>query len=428
MNSKTTLLLLLYVILPTLVISRSQTFNKSVLKGKKNERDGHFSVSVLFCETVGVPLGSLVIYPMSASSEKTVNGSILECKDGSITFRTCDDIEPENVNENRKKNAIEKLIRFKKGEKPESVFQSSFPKEFQVFPGSFVHIAEEAYSEHHKLVIRPEDIWAAIQVQFSNYVNKYANELRSNFVSHEGKQELEVTDVEAMSKNVGVMSTFMVEKMKRYLNDESLVEWMLPSFSTTTDNDKIVFSVIAMGSMQNYFGYKMTTRCGLPEVTLLGTVEDWRLIRTRAEKLVEFEIEDKMKKWTDLLLPPPDKLVETADGKPDYYWWNQICHYHGGGSGLSFISGWASAFTVFHTDGRWLGDKFEYRGKKLDWPLIDMNDISPTYTNCSVTVNDNGNEFESKMYAGIMCADVIENNTLVPRLDWVMFEMETQIE
>ena len=55
-----------------------------------------------------------------------------------------------------------------------------------------VHTCLEAYNHHRHLVLRPDDVWIAIVTQFSFYINKHAEELRSHFVAHEGKKELVV--------------------------------------------------------------------------------------------------------------------------------------------------------------------------------------------------------------------------------------------
>ena len=49
-----------------------------------------------------------------------------------------------------------------------------------------VHALEAAYSNHHHLVLRPDDVWICLLTQFSIYVNKNAEELRDTFVDHEG--------------------------------------------------------------------------------------------------------------------------------------------------------------------------------------------------------------------------------------------------
>ncbi len=80
-----------------------------------------------------------------------------------------------------------------------SIIQSSFPS-FSTQPpihssaNGFVRAVIAAYCDHHHLTIRPEDVWFAILTQLSFFVNAYGEELRSFFVSHDGRKELEVMD------------------------------------------------------------------------------------------------------------------------------------------------------------------------------------------------------------------------------------------
>jgi len=48
----------------------------------------------------------------------------------------------------------------------------------------------KVYNDHHELVLRPDDFWQAINVQFSYYVNANGEALRDHFVNHEGQKEL----------------------------------------------------------------------------------------------------------------------------------------------------------------------------------------------------------------------------------------------
>lgn len=45
-----------------------------------------------------------------------------------------------------------------------------------------VSLVIRAWENHHNLTLRPDDIWTALMVQFSFYVNKNAESLRSLFV------------------------------------------------------------------------------------------------------------------------------------------------------------------------------------------------------------------------------------------------------
>ncbi|CAF9928181.1 MAG: hypothetical protein HETSPECPRED_006766 [Heterodermia speciosa] len=78
-----------------------------------------------------------------------------------------------------------------------SIIQSSFEfdTETSISPPKhgFVDAATDAYTYHHHLTLRPEDIWFAILTQLGLQINEHAEELRSFFVAHEGQKELWIT-------------------------------------------------------------------------------------------------------------------------------------------------------------------------------------------------------------------------------------------
>ena len=75
-----------------------------------------------------------------------------------------------------------------------------------------------------------------------------------------------------------------------------------------------------MGAVQSYFSYELLTLCGIPEITLEGTVDDWRSIRRRAQVLEEYELSW----WLAGLIPVLDELVATATGRVDTAFWSSL--------------------------------------------------------------------------------------------------------
>jgi hypothetical protein len=66
------------------------------------------------------------------------------------------------------------------------------------------------------------------------------------------------------------------EEITKKIKDPSIVDWMLPDFTTTEDKDRFVASISIMSTLQHYFEYSYGyVTCGIPEVILLGTVADW---------------------------------------------------------------------------------------------------------------------------------------------------------
>lgn len=143
-----------------------------------------------------------------------------------------------------------------------NVLQSSFEgHKFEATlatQNGFVSALMQAYNHHQRLKIRPDDVWLAILTQFSAYVNAHAEELRDSFVAHQGKKELKTPLRPDWSEIVSAMTLLMHENV----TDPELRDWILPNFSTTTETDTTVASIVMMATMQKYFEYSAETICG----------------------------------------------------------------------------------------------------------------------------------------------------------------------
>lgn len=230
------------------------------------------------------------------------------------------------------------------------IIQSSFPdgapEGFISSPNGFVNTAIRAYSTHHHLRIRPEDIWLAILTQLSSYINAHAEELRGSFVSHQGKKKLEI--VYSSGSRYTVDWADFAENIGRMIQDNvvdpDLRQWVLPAFSTTTEQDVVVASIVMMASMQNYFDYGCMITCGLPSVTLLGQKEDYELILHRLDKLRSYGEEPTQ--FANLLTPIIKRFIRSFDdpkSEETLDFWNRIVTSWNMGSGADHYSGWITA-------------------------------------------------------------------------------------
>jgi len=293
-------------------------------------------------------------------------------------------------------------------------------------PCGLISAAVRAYNTHHELVLRPDDVWQAVLTQFSFYVQANAEELRGRLVDFEGKKQLVVKAGGTLfTADFGKMACRMVdEQIVQNIKDPSVTTWLLPAFSTTTPNDRIVASVGIMATLQAFFEYKFCLCCGLPGVTLLGAVDDWRLLRAKLDRLPEFDLEGKhLTAWREMLAPVFDQFVQSADGQPNLEFWDRICSHVGGGSGPSYLSGWITVFAVFTAKGEWQGDTkaVSTRGGKTEnkWPIIDTQDLPVGSVSVPVLVDDNGTEYNTQMLAGQFGYNCVRDGKgLQPRSDW----------
>ncbi|KAL8734228.1 MAG: hypothetical protein Q9166_001714 [cf. Caloplaca sp. 2 TL-2023] len=361
-----------------------------------------------------------------------------------------------NRNASRLQSPLELLKRAceKESKACHELLQSSFDttrsSTVDASSNGFVKGAIKAYNQHYHLRIRPEDIWFAILSQLSLYINVHAEELRGQFVAHEGKKELELKyDGSRYTVDFGLFAKQMGELIEKNVVDPELRRWMMPAFTTTSPNDVVVASILLMGATQKYFDFKCCIMCGLPSVTLLGEKADWELILTRIEKLKEYGEEPTQ--FYNLLKPVISRFVTSFDkptSKQTIDFWQHIAHHLHGGSGPSYYSGWITAFCFWDADG-----KSMYRSqssgassghtKDVDWQegrsvlkldgvayhLIESDEVPPGYTSVPVKVDDNGYEFMATMVAGSVGTKYISSkgpqahcDTVQPESGWWMFQ------
>ncbi|KAM9993924.1 hypothetical protein ACTFIZ_011885 [Dictyostelium cf. discoideum] len=311
------------------------------------------------------------------------------------------------------------------------VLQTSINDALETFNlNSFVYSAWESYNNHHHLILRPDNIWMAILTQLSFYINKNSEELREKFVDFNNKKELIVqTKYPILEAPFDELTIEMSNQIQSNIKDPSIKDLIIPNFTTTTESDKVVFSIALMSTMKNYFKFVFKSYCGLSEVTLLGEINDWINLKERVEKLIQFDNKDgEIKKWLVYLLPVIDKFIESANGNPDTTWWNQIVNYKQQ-SGGSILTGWLATFCVFDNDGKYNDGKYDddeyiesYGGEKNEdfpWPRVKADLIAKGFVSCPVLLKDIEKEYNSTIYSGHFGSKIFDNNSkLIPSLDW----------
>ena len=306
---------------------------------------------------------------------------------------------------NPRRRGPESVPESEKTEKPIIIQQSGPEDKACPAPWGLVSTIMEAYNRHHELVLRPDDVWQAILTQFSFYVNANAEALRDRFVNFEGKKTLVVEMGGTLfTADYAKFAERMVdENIVKNIKDPEMVAWLLPAFTTTTVNDRVVAAVSVMSTLQHYFEYVCRLCCGIPKVTLLGTVEDWTLLRQKADRLLDFDLRDrKMSQWLTMLAPVLDNFLASASGKANLDFWDKVCCHLGGGSGPRYLSGWVTVFAVFNKDGLWQGDTCDTEAGS--WPRIETGKIPAGTLSVPVLVDDNGTQYDTQMVAGSLWA------------------------
>ena len=162
-------------------------------------------------------------------------------------------------------------------------------------------------------------MWLTILAQFCAYVNNNAEGLRDRIVAHEGKKELKAYSTGTLeTANYQDMILLLITDMRENIKSPELADCFRPGFSTTTMKDEVCAAATAMASFRAYFSFTMGITCGIPSVTLLGTVADWKLLREKVDRLLEFEVQGNpegnvMELWVGYLRKASDGFVESAE-------------------------------------------------------------------------------------------------------------------
>merc|ERR1711936_504072 len=217
----------------------------------------------------------------------------------------------------------------------------------------FVEAALTAFKWHFPLKISPDTIWITIMQGFAQHIDKNAEKFRGKFVSFDGKKEICIRRDGFVRGGIndwpGCFPEFC-DKIQANLVDGSIRDMVECNYSTTSAIDRVVSQIALMDTVKNYFSYKVMTMCGIPEIELAGTVEDWKKVRDNAKNLLgQFELEF----WRENLLPILDRFVAAFDGEIETKFWGSIAKLHSthGSGGSTYLNGWIQDFFPYTADG-----------------------------------------------------------------------------
>ena len=212
-----------------------------------------------------------------------------------------------------------------------------------------------AYKNHYPITITPDMIWILILQGFSRFMEKYAEQMREKFVNFEGKKDLKVERLQyspySATKEVwdGIMKEF-VEKIGKNVGQET-VDNLECNFSTTSPAALVTSQVSIMSAMKQYFTYRvLMAGCGISNITLEGSIQDWEKIKTK----LEFLSTKGLEWYTQHLIPIINNFIETkkyysAKGKLTddlIEFWKRMIRLKGKGEAYDphIINGWIVNF------------------------------------------------------------------------------------
>ena len=171
-----------------------------------------------------------------------------------------------------------------------------------------------AYAEHYPITISPDMILILFLQGYSRFMEKYSEKVRNCYVNFEGKKDLTVTRMGISPYTAtkedwqGIIEEF-TGKIKSEIG-ENIISNLESNFTTTNPVTLATSQVSIMSAMKQYFIYKVIMlACGISNITLEGTLEDWEKIKKKVEFFSKEEF--GLNWWTKHLIPIIDKIIET---------------------------------------------------------------------------------------------------------------------
>ncbi|CAG8628104.1 10729_t:CDS:1 [Ambispora leptoticha] len=281
----------------------------------------------------------------------------------------------------------------------------------------------QAYTNHQHLRLTPDDIWLTIAQGLSRHIHYNAQRLRHIFVKHKGKEDIVMDAREILFTNnldspiVGDWPkaiTLLSDETDKKVEKVDLKKTIECDFTTSNFTSIVASRIILLDTMKEYFTYQaLISGCGIPKVTLDGTLGDWLNLQQKVANLRSLGLD--LDFWLDHLEPVIAKFVATYKGDVDEAFWSVIT------SQVPYLSnslttGWDGWITAFFPYNR--------HGWKISKSLVPAT-LPDGMVNVPFTAKTLFGDKKLEISAGFYGArqDIIENEIVVsPVIGWYVHD------
>jgi hypothetical protein len=295
-----------------------------------------------------------------------------------------------------------------------------------------------AFAQHRPLILSPDAVWLTIAQGVAQHVRLHARALRPRLVRHAGRKPL-VVPWDGDLPTCPAAWTAIVTQFRGRLADEigdGMAALFQCDFSTSTEVERVASQIVLLDAYSPFFSYWMRCICGIPSITLTGTVADWQSIRERIDVIAELDLAT----WCRSLAPIADQFVRAAAGDLDLAFWRRI-YNPGDAYGGEVITGWITRLypyievdgVVNHPNPMLALPIDEPRGfpsgKHYDGPGLRSSAVPATRSRVRVHVVDGaGAPRGVALEAGVVAVAQEPDLALRPMIAWRLAPAEAEIE
>jgi len=295
----------------------------------------------------------------------------------------------------------------------------------------FMNMLSMAFNKHKPIVLTPDNFWLLISQGVATHIKTNTDLFKKTFVKSNKKLKINIDRDDFVKGGDNNWEDVFPEFVDEIANaiEGDLVSNINLEFSTTSKNDSIAYNIALMDSLSEFIEYDLSTMCGIPEVEILGTVEDYEKIIFNLNNLKKYNLSW----WIDELIPIIRTIINTLEGRIDEQFWKSIFK-EDQISGGPYINGWIIKFFPYVLNTKIRKTLFGFKTKTsiIENPYFKnklSNDLTlGDFPNGVSNVNFNWNYLQTvyKMNFTSGFIGVKENkesNRLKVEINWIVSEV-----
>ncbi|MCK3684309.1 DUF4419 domain-containing protein [Maribellus sp. YY47] len=289
---------------------------------------------------------------------------------------------------------------------------------------SFFNGMYRAYADHRPFVLSPDMIWLLISQGFARHVSANPELFREKFLDFDGKASLvvksnkDLLDSSVNPKDWENVFPQFTSQIANYTG-EQLVHTLSSDFSTTTAIEKVASEITIMEAMEPFFEFVVfRIVCGIPEITLKGTPEDWQKVYDKAKNLGEYDLEW----WTNELEPILEEFIKTSKGDIDKDFWRNMFKSHSQKiyGAPDKIDGWVVKFFPYNKEGKRNNLQELIGSDNLPEEIVKVD------LQCLEVFGDVTKTTPLELWAGFIGLEQDSSDfTLTPKIGWMIRKKDT---
>lgn len=265
----------------------------------------------------------------------------------------------------------------------------------EVFHDTYLDYLHLCYANHYGIVVKPDFVWFTILNEISRCVKANPEDYREIFTDSDSKKEASVFTNDPIVMPIDSL----LEKVFKLIPAGLEKETVVLNFSTSTASSKLAFSTSFLEAASPYYQYSMYL-CGFNKINVLGTIEDYELMKNSIVNLSVVFVGKKIVKYFDKVSALIDEIIVGFD---DEQFWKDIFYVKKCGSGSQQeVKGWLH--TLFA----------DFKGLKF-MTAFPKHKAVVEYKNLST-------DLSYKMEVGLF-SSVIEDGYLVPDFEFGINEL-----